>query len=1252
MIRGGSGRSERTDARPASGWIAPACASAVFLATGCWPSDTPRNPQPSVPSALRSEPRGQAVVSTTSAQLPRAGVQPPRAAAPLPQALPHAAFARQQRPAARLLAGTSSLSLASIFDPAREIALIDATALADVFADVGFARATTPAASVPQAGPAIAVTDPFGAAPLALPANDAGRLAHMVAPALSTAEPGLPADAPDIAAPALAPASPIADAVVTSDALQSVAVELLPAAAAPEVAAAPPPPGVALSQAPAPASPARLATADFSASPVPSAAAVPLPSPAQATPSGGASPSAAAPLPPSPRAPSAEGLAPSAASPLSTGAPAPVTALPATGAAGAPPAKLVDAAVPARPAGSILGLEPARPAAAALAQGPRIDAGPGAPPFSYQDELILELRIAGQDAADTIVGYGTLQGVYLPLGALGRVLDLAIQVGDDGHIATGWILRQDRTLDIDLRRRRIAIGGKDDVLPAGSIVAFDGEMYLRAEDLARLLPIKVETSLRLQTVTITTLEPFPFEERLRRENNRKRLAMGRGGGGERWPRQETPFLMASVPSADVQVRAVSRTTDGSRIEGDLTLGGDLLLMNAQAFLSANSDEGLVASVVELGRIDPDAQLLGPLKATEFSLGDVSSPAVPLGLRSVAGRGFTVSNAPLGAASAFDRIALRGVLQDGFEVELYRNDILIGSTNERTGGRYEFLEVPVDFGLNVFRLVFYGPQGQRYEEVRTISVGDGRLARGELIYRAGAVQKDENLFGVRDPDTILPVDFGDWRAAAELGYGVTTDLTAVASAAWYQAGASDRWIVSGGLRSGIGRFALRGDLAAADGGGMAASLGLGARAGRTSFALNHSEYAGTFVDETRIFTAEPLRRATDLDFNTGISLAGRDLPLSLRVRRYETLAGRVQTSATLRTSTPLPGVLVSNTLEYAQTRQPGLATFSQLVGNFDLATLGRGRTAGRAGLGYAVLPRPKLISAAVELSHALDERTSLRGSAGYVFASRTTQLSASVRRDFERFSLALDGNYIIGTGTYATGLRLGFSFGRDPASGRFFTTRTSLATSGSASVLAFRDNDADGRMGPGDEPMPGVSVIAFNAASETGADGRGRLHGLGNGHPASIQLDPTSLPDIDLVPAVPGLEFVPRAGRIHSTTIPIMAVGEVEGTVALQRDGTRRPVSGVRLELRTAGGTVAASAKTEMDGFFLFERVMPGTYELALEDEQSGRLAICLDGQHSIEIGPDRLLVAADLTVVPCAPLPPDAKPAELADAPR
>jgi hypothetical protein len=70
----------------------------------------------------------------------------------------------------------------------------------------------------------------------------------------------------------------------------------------------------------------------------------------------------------------------------------------------------------------------------------------------------------------------------------------------------------------------------------------------------------------------------------------------------------------------------------------------------------------------------------------------------------------VSSFPLQLQSQFDRQSFRGELPPGWEVELYRGAELLAYAQSRADGLYEFLDVPLLFGLNVFRLELYGPQG--------------------------------------------------------------------------------------------------------------------------------------------------------------------------------------------------------------------------------------------------------------------------------------------------------------------------------------------------------------------------------------------------------------------------------------------------------------------------------------------------------------------------------------------------------------
>lgn len=782
------------------------------------------------------------------------------------------------------------------------------------------------------------------------------------------------------------------------------------------------------------------------------------------------------------------------------------------------------------------------------------------------------------------------------------------------------------------------LSGKETTLGLGEAIAFDGELYLRAEDFAKIFPLKLTTNLRAQMLRIETLEEFPFAQRIARERARDLLEGKKGGAGkvQQWPREETPWRALAMPMTDIELRAASDSSLGSRVEGDLRMAGDLAFMTARAYLSGSTNDGLTGARIELGRRDPDGRLFGPLRATEFQIGDVATQALPLGLRGVGGRGAAITNAPIDRASLFDAIDLRGDLPQGYEVELYRNDVLIDSTRRPVNGQYEFLQVPVDFGTNVFRFVFFGPQGQRHEEVRRISVGDGRRKPGELVYGFGVAQKDINLLNVRDPFDGRPKDYGAWRASGTLEYGVSTGLTAQLSGSWFQADAGSGWLVAAGLRTGLGGTALRADFGLQKGGGKTAQLGIGGQLFGASYTLTHAEYSGSFIDEVRAFSSDFLDRASEFNVNTTVSLGGEDnpvyLPISARMRRLEFANGRKQTEAILRASARFSGLLASNTIEYTRSRSPQGFSSTSLVGGFDLATLSGSRTRYRASLAYAAAPKLELRSASIQVDHAFGRETLASASLGHAFTSGETRLGLSATQRFERFTLGFNGDYAVPTGNYSAMLRLGIGFGRNPLTGRFFVDRPGLASGGAIAVRAFHDRNADSRFDEGDLVLPEIKFGIGGKLAETDKNGIAMVGQLGDGTRAAYRVDLDSLPDIALYPKSQGISFVPRAGRVHVSDFPVVALSEIEGTARFVSKEHSKPVSGVVLELVAADGKVARTTRTQGDGFYLFEQVAPGAYVIRIEPGQAERLGINMDGEGAVKVAPEADVLRKDIAI--------------------
>lgn len=833
------------------------------------------------------------------------------------------------------------------------------------------------------------------------------------------------------------------------------------------------------------------------------------------------------------------------------------------------------------------------------------------PRFTDDDELILSLRTSSGELDETISAFGIRQGVYLPLGELARLFDLPLRVSDDGHYVSGWVLDPARTLVLNLRAGEGAAAGKSFAVPRSLFATYLGETYVRADALPLILPVSVKVDLRDQAVIVTTLEKFPFQARLERDAERQRLASRKGAvRKEDLPLEPAPWGALSVPVGDVEARAVSDDTLGTRLELEIRAAADIAFLTARGFLEASSRDGVTGVRLEFGRRDPTGTLLGPLGATQFAFGDIATVSQSIGLRSVAGRGLFLSNAPLDQTSVFDRVDLRGPLPDGYEVELYRNNVLVGASASPVNGQYEFLQVPLDFGANILRLVFYGPQGQTREEVRRYNVGNGRLASGDFVYDVGVVQKDSPLVAARPPLYLSSAGQGQWRATGNLAYGVSSRLTLSAGLAltWNNRGRTPGLAGNVGIRSEIAGLPVLIDGALQQGGAKALRSAIAARVAGFGLALTHAQYRGGFIDEVQAFEDTPLRQATSLDLSGTLPIGTSGLPLIGRMSRLAFADGRVIRNASLRTSVRFGNALLSPAIEYSASGA-AIGKSELLAATFDLALFAGSRTRLRASSTVDLTSPKRLTQVSGQVDHSLSGRDTLRLSASHSFAAGQSQIGASFRHQFARASLALDASTGFPTRSHYLGLRLSAGFVQNPFSRRMEMAMPGISANGVLAARVYRDDNANGALDVGESPIQGASLLVSGRDFVTDESGVALVPALGDGLRATYAIDEESLPDIDLAPARKGGAFVARVGRVHKTDLPVVTLSDIGGEAILAQAGARKGVSGLQLVLRAANGAVAATARSRSGGSFFFERVPPGSFRIEIAAEQATRLGI-------------------------------------------
>lgn len=133
-----------------------------------------------------------------------------------------------------------------------------------------------------------------------------------------------------------------------------------------------------------------------------------------------------------------------------------------------------------------------------------------------------------------------------------------------------------------------------------------------------------------------------------------------------------------------------------------------------------------------------------LNLVNFEMGDVTGFNSTLFNNSANGRGVFASSFKDLVLSADKTIDISGPLSSGWEVELYLDNQLIAFRQAGINGRYSFTDIPVNYGLNRFKLVFYGPYGEIQTEERNYYSGTSPVKKGEFGYTLNAYQKDHYL----------------------------------------------------------------------------------------------------------------------------------------------------------------------------------------------------------------------------------------------------------------------------------------------------------------------------------------------------------------------------------------------------------------------------------------------------------------------------------------------------------------------------
>jgi hypothetical protein len=814
--------------------------------------------------------------------------------------------------------------------------------------------------------------------------------------------------------------------------------------------------------------------------------------------------------------------------------------------------------------------------------------------FPIESELLLELLLEGRSLEITVLAYQRDDRVYLALGELMDAIRFPVNTDAATGQAGGWFITEEREFLLDLSQN-LVISDENRFNPGTDVAVFEGQIFVALSALESWFPLSFEPLIRQLALNVEPLEAIPLQESLRRRYGRV-FSVGAVTREPELPFQETPYRPIGRHSTDLRVNTSSVLQDGDDDTTDLQGGysllsrGDLAWMTSTIALTGTDDDE-----ISNGRIKLERNLQQPFLDLDYvEIGDVDA-----GNRGLLVRG---GGAQEGSTGTFtnESIDLRGDIPPDWEVELYRNGILVDVQVVGSEAQYEFLEVPLEFGENRFEFVFYGPFGEEERDERIVFSGDG-LEFGDVSYTLSAVEDGESVIDGFQASQKGTEGTGRYRASFNLGLGAST--TARVNVDSFELEGERLEDASLGLSTSFSKLQTslgynRRERALDD-----ATAQVRGRLGeKTNASVRYTEFLVGDLESDLV----PSNRAL---WSAGASLSSRifDNPFSIDASQSERESGS-STFVNLGTTIPTPWVRLSKAFFY-QREELETNTDEQAGGSFNFS-VDHNPWRFRSGGTYNISPESEFSS---------------------VFVSADIQLDRQMRLNFDVRHRPED-NY--------TNYRMGFNWGLDyvqispqviydsnerwvglvslstsfsPRPGRYMPAidRLSQTGSGAAHARAFLDDNGDGIWNDNERGLPGVRVDAVQSyrSAQTASDGNAYLTRLRNDRVTDIAIDPSSLPEFDLNASSPGVSVRPRPGSWSTVDFPVIRTMELEGYVFQGRTGAQEPAPAPRVLVRLMDmdGEIVSQQRTVFDGFYLFSDVAPGTYSLVLRDELEDRL---------------------------------------------
>ena len=308
--------------------------------------------------------------------------------------------------------------------------------------------------------------------------------------------------------------------------------------------------------------------------------------------------------------------------------------------------------------------------------------------------FLLDVDADGYRLAESLPAYGFGNSYLIDFALFLDAVEFPIE--QTGQHWSGWSRSEERQFSWRMDAGVVQLAGRNGRIEDREWMDTYEGIYVSVEVLERWFNLQLDVDPRLQTLTVDSHEPLPFQ--LWRERT---LAKFRHRSAQRIDADiivPDQYNWATMPLFNLSTHIDTRNNAGLRNSADTTslaMGMDLLkhsvIYTGGITHSRNNQDNSTDSTnrltIERASATPDTPLFAGVN--HYILGDLYQANPNLVINSSTGRGFRIERYPAGQTGNLSQVTVTGDAPPGWEVELYRNGTLLEFATVGADGRYLF-----------------------------------------------------------------------------------------------------------------------------------------------------------------------------------------------------------------------------------------------------------------------------------------------------------------------------------------------------------------------------------------------------------------------------------------------------------------------------------------------------------------------------------------------------------------------------------